>query len=228
MFQPEEHDRPRPEDFAPPYFFFSLRDLGKLSYVTRSLREVLGFEPVKVLGRPFTEFLVSGDPLNAGVVASLQREIPEGQTYSSLCVVRDVNGNRRMLYVHMTGFRDRSSGQILRKHNIARDVTDDLAMSLTLQHRIGELRNRLGPLSDRDQRIAEAATQGKTNERVAEELAVSIRTVERRRKNLRQKFGVDHVAEIVALVAELKGLERIWENHSTQPWLNAVKSRVDH
>lgn len=222
MFQPEEFDRPRPEDFAPPYFYFSTRDESKVCYVTPSMYDVLGFDPIKVLGRRCSDFLIKDDPLNADYFQSDPLEVPEDQTHGALRAVNDVSGDRRVLYVHTTALRDRANHTAIRKHSIARDVTDDIGMTLVVRRRIEELRQHLSPLSERDRWIAEAAAKGMTNESVAEKLDVSIRTIERRRNVLRQKFGVDHVALIVAMVSELNCLEGLWETQSRQPWLAAL------
>lgn len=218
MFQPEEHDRPRPEDFLPPYFFLSTRDLAKVSYVTQSMYGVLGYDPVKVLGRPCSDFLIPDDPLNADFSETSRRQLSHGEFTDVLRAVYDVNGGRRVLHVQTTGMRDPQQDRMICKHSIARDVTDDIGIAQSVLQRIHQLTERLGSLSQRDQQIAEAATQGKTNETVARDLDISIRTVERRRKALRDQFAVDHVAEIVALVAELKSLKRIWESQPRQPW----------
>lgn len=226
MFQPEEHDRPQPEDFAPPYFFLATRDLAKVSYVTRSMHGVLGYDPIKVLGRPYTEFLFPDDPLNADVAEVMNRHFEPGETLDALRAVLDAGGSRRVLHVQTTGHHDPQSNRLVCRHSIARDVTDDVGIAQTVRTRMHELSDRLGTLSQRDQQIAEAATQGKTNEAVARDLDISIRTVERRRKALRDRFAVDHVAEIVALVAELKGLQRIWDAQPARPWHGAVNSEL--
>ncbi len=221
MFQPEEHDRPRPEDFLPPYFFLSTREMAKVSYVTQSMYGVLGYDPVKVLGRQCSEFLVPDDPLNADFSETSQRHLSHGEFTDVLRAVYDVNGGRRVLHIQTTGVRDPQQDRMIRKHSIARDVTDDIGIAQSVLKRIHQLSERLGSLSERDQQIAEAATQGKTNEVVARELDISIRTVERRRKALRDQFAVEHVAEIVAFVAELRSLKRIWNSQPQQPWKNA-------
>ncbi|MEO1616780.1 MAG: helix-turn-helix transcriptional regulator [Planctomycetota bacterium] len=226
MFRPEEFDRPRPEDFSAPYFFFSTHGDARVSYATASLSSVLGYDPVRILGQCSVNLLVRDHPLNADTELCYVSETTPIEPLNTLRAVRHRSGEPRILSIQSSVVIDRNGGPI-RKHCIAQDVTDQWAMTLHVRERLDQLQSSLAALSDRERRIAEAAMKGRSNDAVAEDLAVSVRTIERTRKRLRQRFGVNHVAEIVTLVSECNTLERLWNLQAKEPWRNARNFAFD-
>ena len=66
-----------------------------------------------------------------------------------------------------------------------------------------------GVLTSREQTVLLRLAKGKSNKEVAEELAISIRTVETHRKNIKRKLGISTTAGLTRYVLEsgLLGLE---------------------
>lgn len=234
MFQPEEHDRPRPEDFRAPYFFCSTGEADKIRYITPSVADVLGYDPVHMLGKAFQHLLLPDDPLNLETktdvirvdskshhgVAARDRTVPGPNTAQAgeIRAVKNAQGERRILSIMVTPVRDCRQAATVRKHRLAQDITGQWAMVVRVRQRLSEICSQIAELSERDRIISEAATKGRSNESVAEELDVSVRTIERCRRELRKQFGVNHVAEIVTLLSECNTLKGLWQLHAPEPW----------
>ena len=58
---------------------------------------------------------------------------------------------------------------------------------------------RIATLTDRERAVLQRIIEGKQNKLIADELAISIKTVEFHRAKLMEKMGVDSVAELVQL-----------------------------
>ncbi len=58
---------------------------------------------------------------------------------------------------------------------------------------------RLAALSQREREVMERVIEGKLNKTIADELAISMKTVEAHRAHIMEKLGVDSVAELVQL-----------------------------
>ena len=140
--------------------------------------------------------------------------------------MRHRSGEAKILSIQSSVVVDRQTGTV-RKHCIAQDVTDQWAMTLHVRERLDQLQSSLAALTDRERHIAEAATRGRSNDAVAQDLAVSVRTIERTRKRLRQQFGVNHVAELVTLVSECNTLERLWNLQAKESWRNARNFNIN-
>jgi len=56
-------------------------------------------------------------------------------------------------------------------------------------------------LDPRERQIVELVVAGKTNKMIAEELGISVRTVENRRARIKIKLGVESRAELMALAS---------------------------
>jgi FixJ family two-component response regulator len=61
---------------------------------------------------------------------------------------------------------------------------------------------RLDTLTPREREVLDCVVAGKLNKRTAEELGISIKTVEAHRAKLMQKLHVDSTAELVRLVID--------------------------
>ncbi len=66
------------------------------------------------------------------------------------------------------------------------------------------IRDRLGNLTQAEYRVGELIVAGRSNKEIAQELAMALRTVEKRRHNLLAKMQVGSVAELVALFLEVR------------------------
>lgn len=66
---------------------------------------------------------------------------------------------------------------------------------------VKDARSRLATLTPREQETLPGVLRGRTNDAVANDLSVSTRTVERRRRSILERLGVDCFAEVVRLLA---------------------------
>ena len=64
-----------------------------------------------------------------------------------------------------------------------------------------EAKSCFGKLDARERQIVELVVAGHTNKMIAEELGISVRTVENRRARIKKKLGVESRAELMALAA---------------------------
>ncbi len=64
---------------------------------------------------------------------------------------------------------------------------------------------RLAQLTPAERRVADRLIAGKTNKMIAEELRLSVRTVEAQRASLMERLGMKSRAELVSLVAAAEG-----------------------
>jgi FixJ family two-component response regulator len=69
---------------------------------------------------------------------------------------------------------------------------------------LAELQLRMESLTSKEREVLELMIQGKANKTMASILDVSLRTIENRRRSIFTKFGANSVAELVALVLQLK------------------------
>ena len=66
------------------------------------------------------------------------------------------------------------------------------------------IRDRLDSLTDKERLVLDLMIQGNANKTMANELDVSLRTIENRRRSIFTKFEANSVAELVSLVLKLK------------------------
>jgi FixJ family two-component response regulator len=71
---------------------------------------------------------------------------------------------------------------------------------------LAELQQRMESLTNKEREVLELMIQGKANKTMATILDVSLRTIENRRRSIFTKFDANSVAELVALVLQLKAL----------------------
>lgn len=67
-----------------------------------------------------------------------------------------------------------------------------------------EARERLGSLNEKEKSVLKLLLEGSSNKAMAQELSVSLRTIENRRRKIFMKMGVDSVAELVAMVLRVR------------------------
>ncbi len=68
-----------------------------------------------------------------------------------------------------------------------------------------QLQQRMESLTNKEREVLELMIQGKANKSMASILDVSLRTIENRRRSIFTKFEANSVAELVALVLQIKG-----------------------
>jgi FixJ family two-component response regulator len=80
---------------------------------------------------------------------------------------------------------------------IVRKAFERDAAERLVQGRAAELARRLEALTDRERAVLRCVIAGKLNKVIADELGISVKTVEAHRAKLMEKMGVDSVAELV-------------------------------
>jgi len=73
------------------------------------------------------------------------------------------------------------------------------------QERVG---GRIAALTERERHVLRRIIEGKQNKVIADELALSVKTVEFHRSNVMEKMGVDSVAELVQLTLGFSLMEQ--------------------
>ena len=201
MIKPITSDLPRPTDFVAPYFFFANREESQVTYASPSVASVLGFDPKKVLGLSYHEFLLD-DPLNDDVKECEDHPLQDGESIHALRCVRDASGRRRILYVQTIGASDYEGGPVTARHNIANDVTESVEAYRSQMKRLAQLNFAVSQLSPQERDVADRILEGKMNREIAGELNVSNRTIERRRAAVLKHLNVATTWEMVSKMVE--------------------------
>jgi FixJ family two-component response regulator len=89
----------------------------------------------------------------------------------------------------------------------------ETALQLDIRQRLERARKtsvaaRLGTLTPREHEIMRRVIGGKMNKTIADELCISIKTVEAHRAKVMQKMAADSVAELVQLVLESRSTQQ--------------------
>ncbi|KXB32240.1 two-component system response regulator [Dechloromonas denitrificans] len=94
-------------------------------------------------------------------------------------------------------------------HN--QDLLDRIQRALELDSEIAQRRqrdnaisNRLGQLTQREHEVMQLVVAGKLNKQIADELEISMKTVEAHRARVMEKMGVRTLAELVKAVMTLR------------------------
>ncbi|MCD0463360.1 LuxR C-terminal-related transcriptional regulator [Roseiconus lacunae] len=219
-------DLPQVTDFIEPYFFFSNRGLTEVTYVSPSVERVLGYNPATLPGASYSDFLVGDDPLNDDVEECQRADLSGGRTIHALRSVFDRHGSRRILAVNTVGVCERPGGPIVRRHNIARDVTESVESHRQLMMRLHTLDRAARQLSPQEREVAELIMEGKMNRDIARELNVSDRTVERRRAAIMKHLDAATVSEMVARLVERELLRKWTFSASDAQWQTARNSHL--
>lgn len=201
--------KPELESFTSPYFFFSNTQSAKITYVSRSVEEVLGYSSKEQIGKKYTDFLDMGNPLNSDIQRCNQERFqPGSHPNSKLRVVHDSNGCKKVLHIQTYGRAD-ESGRVVLNHGIAHDVTERFLLESRLHERLCQLQIMIAGLSDREKNVLELVISGRLNKSIARELDVSERTVESARARLMKKFKANTTAELVRLATEFQILSEV-------------------
>jgi two-component system, LuxR family, response regulator FixJ len=76
--------------------------------------------------------------------------------------------------------------------------------TLKINAQLADARRKLARLTGRERKIMALVIDGKTNKAIAQELDISVKTVENHRHNLMTKAGVSSVAQLVAWASDIK------------------------
>lgn len=219
-------DRPRASDFVDPYFFFANREVSEVTYVSPSVKSVLGYDPDAIPGLSYNQFLCQGDPLNEDVEECEREDLSDGSNIHALRSVIDAYGDRRILSIYTLGVTERSGGPVVRRHNIARDVTESVRTHTTLMTRLQTLEEAAGRMTRQERDVAERILEGKMNRDIARELQVSDRTVERRRAAIMKHLNAASTPELVSKLVERDLLQTWTCSASDAQWQMARNSHV--
>lgn len=219
-------DMPRPSDFVAPYFFFANRGLSELTFVSGSVQSVLGYDPRTIPGLSYSHFLCDGDPLNDDIAECQQADLSNGQTLHALRSVQNVDNERRILSVTTVGASETPGGPVVRRHNIARDVTESVLTHTRLMTKLQELEFATRQMSDGERRVAQSILEGKMNRDIAEELGISDRTVERRRAAVMKHLNAATTPEMVSKLVQRDMLRTWTSTASDAPWQTARNAQL--
>ncbi|MCA9140537.1 MAG: hypothetical protein KDB00_27385 [Planctomycetales bacterium] len=219
-------DWPRATDFVDPYFFFSSRGLTEVTFVSPSVESVLGYDPKGIPGLSYNQFLCQGDPLNDDVPECQQADLSDGSSIYALRGVLDSVGNRRILSIYTVGVSEYEGGPIVRRHNIAKDVTESVKTHTRLMARLQTLEHAARQMTRQEREVAERILQGKMNRDIAKELRVSDRTVERRRAAIMKHLDAATTPELVSKLVE-RDMLRTWTDSACDAqWQSARNSHL--
>lgn len=183
---------------------------GNILDVNDTFAEIFQMESDRLLGRNLDE-VFSNDPMFHESLAKL-----EDQHSATEVDVRLMNseGDVRWIRIYM------ARGHVCQCHR----CVDGLARDITAQKRSdaeARLRasasSRLAQLSKREQQVADLVVSGSSTKQIAEELDISVKTVEMHRGNILRKLRVRNAAELVRVFmqagewkADLAAVEQ-WE-----------------
>ncbi|MEO1615587.1 MAG: PAS and helix-turn-helix domain-containing protein [Planctomycetota bacterium] len=220
-------DHPRATDFVHPYVFFANHNRSsEVTLVSPSVRDVLGYDPEQIPGLSYNRFVEKGNRLNEDIPACETEDLSDGHSIRALRSVLDSSGNQRILLVHTVGVAEHEGGPVVRRHNIARDVTESVMTHRSLMSRLKDLETASGCLSDQEKQIAECIMKGMMNRDIARDLKISDRTVERRRASILKHMDAANTSELVAKMVE-RNMLRTWTYAASDlHWQSARNSHL--
>jgi hypothetical protein len=131
-------DRSRGMDFVAPYFFFSERSDSRVSYVSPSVADVLGFDPARLVDRLFSQILCPTCLLNQDYADCQRLVLRNGGSLHVLRSVRNADGDRRILSINTVGVSESPNTPPLRRHHIAHDVTESVERHAEMATKLAE------------------------------------------------------------------------------------------
>lgn len=201
-------DAPLPGRFGAPHFFLT-NDIGsRLTYLSDSVEDVLGFKSKDVIGRNYSDFFVHDHDLNADAA---ERHFERFQSDENQVVTRaviDADGNEKVLNVQSYGQLGRN-GEVIRSHACVKDVTRPYQRYRMLRDRLRQLDELRTSLTERECEVLNLVVAGNLNKQIARQLQVSTRTVEIARSQTIEKLGVAHVAQAIAMESESRVLRGV-------------------
>ncbi len=201
---PSSVAQPDLDFFESPFFFFSNNQDSEILYVSRSIKDVLGYEPADLVGKNYSDFLVADNGCNSDVEAMRSRRFNGDANHTSIRVVFDKSGQKRVLKIQTYGKVD-DEGNVVANHAIAQDVTNESHLSERLQ----ELIKVESTLKEREKTVLELVLSGSPNKLIARRLSITERAIEMVRARLMKKFAVTSAAELIAMATELATLRNV-------------------
>jgi DNA-binding NarL/FixJ family response regulator len=83
------------------------------------------------------------------------------------------------------------------QRQLSRKIVDELIDDSLAQHRLIERESPLAQLSSREREVLQLVVEGKSSAEIADQLALSSKTVDTYRSRLMQKLGIDNVPQLV-------------------------------
>lgn len=165
-------------------------NLGRIRVINKASLEMLGYEEEEILGKPFSLIVKKEEPLKNESNILNTYYSKDGQKVKVLfsrSVIEDENGKfSGMIFVASSAMEGESTD------------TDENLEGNTL---VGTVRNikAIGkvPLTPREVEIVKLIAAGYSSKEIADELYISVRTVETHRRNLMQKL---HTKSAISLV----------------------------
>ncbi len=214
-------DQPRHSDLVAPLFFFASKPDSEITAASHSVVEVLGYSLRELRGTRFTGLYYPGCTLNADDSSSRMLDLSNGQSLHSLRSVRNRKGDLVILSVRTTGVTGPCGGAVIRRHNIAEDVTESVRSFAGALASLSELSELIGRLSAQEYRGAERIRQGRMNREIADELQISERTIDRRRATVQKLLEVNTTAEMVAMLVQREMYQQWVDSAASSGWLAA-------
>ena len=200
---------PQLEGFKSPFFFFSNDQNTVIQFVSRSIKDVLGYSPESVVGRRYTEFLDQRHHLNRELEKLQERRFNGDSAHLSLCVAIDASGAQRVLKFQTYG-EVNGEGQVVANHGLAQDISEAYRIGGAVCQRFEQLSDLEAMLSDREKTVLQMVLCGRLNKSIARELSISQRAVEMARSRIMKKFNAETAAELVGMAAELDTLRKVY------------------
>lgn len=94
---------------------------------------------------------------------------------------------------------------------------DEGRRRFALRLRVDSFDRRLELLTDKERSVLDAVCDGKLNKQIASEMAVSIRTIEERRRRVYEKMEVPSATQLARQVAEVQLIHEFWQARFQQP-----------
>ena len=92
-------------------------------------------------------------------------------------------------------------------HDRVQEAVQFAAAQRAARARLAEIQARIDSLTARESEVMAGMVAGRLNKQIAEDLGISIKTVEQHRARVMEKLQVDSLAELVRLVVGMGGAE---------------------
>lgn len=207
--------------FVKPYFFFANRTAAEIVSASPSITDVLGYSVHQVVGIPYTHLLAPDCPINQSSTPHDASPTSTGPSSHSLRTMIDQSGLKRILSIRTVWFHRDSVRPAGYQHNIAEDVTESFHQQASLLHRRREFLDAEERMTEQERAIAERVLQGKMNREIADELALSERTIDRRRARIMRLLGAETGLALVSKLVQGHELNASLQMEQTADWCRA-------
>lgn len=207
--------------FVKPYFFIANRNDAEIVSASPSISDVLGYGVQQVIGIPYARLFSPACPVNQDARSRDFAPPVTGQSYHLLRTMIDQTGEKRFLSMRtITLSSNENRGQAYQQ-SIAEDVTESFHHHARLLRRHREFSAAEERMSEQENAIAEKVLQGKMNREIADELALSERTIDRRRARIMRLFGVETGFALVSKLVQGTELNASLQMEQTADWRRA-------